>query len=71
MNLDDQNELRETERGRRYLLCTRIAGICDTIERIPMDDKQRQELKNLANVLLRMSLQHNDGGTSPHTVPGF
>lgn len=68
---NDQLQLCATVRGRRFLLCRHMNEFTSAIKALPIDEKERQELVNFANVLLRMAIIKNDGGTSPHRVPAF
>lgn len=69
--LQEEREMRETVRGRRFLLCRNMDGFRAALEAMPIDEKERQELVNLTNVLLRLAVIKNDGGASPHRVPAF
>lgn len=63
--------MRTDLRGRHFLLCRHMGEFTQAVEQIPMDEKARAELINLATVVLRMAVIHNDGGVSPHKVPAF
>ncbi|MCY1253058.1 hypothetical protein D9M68_122740 [compost metagenome] len=69
--LREEVEMRETERGRRFLLCRHMNGFTAAIESLPIDAQERQEIVNLANVLLRMALIKNDGHVSSQRVHAF
>ena len=70
MTLDEEKQLLETVGGRRLMLCRSMRSFVSCIENMPIDAVERQELVNLANVLLRLSVLKNDGGPiSPHRVP--
>lgn len=67
----EELRMRQDVRGRRYLLCKHMGSFTAALEQMPIGEQERQELINLAHVLLRMAVIKNDGGASPHRVPGF
>ena len=69
--LHEEIRMRQEERGRRFLMCRGMEKFRAAVEAMPIDEQERQELVNMANVLLRMAVIKNDGGASPHRVPAF
>jgi hypothetical protein len=62
----EELRLRQDMRGRRLLLCRSMDTFRACIEAMPIDAQERQELVNMANVLLRMVVIKNDGGPVSH-----
>jgi hypothetical protein len=70
--LRNELDLLSTAGGRRLVICRRVGDLTDAIRAIPANEADRNELCNLANVLLRLAVLLNDGGpVSPHKVPAF
>jgi hypothetical protein len=63
--------MRTDMRGRHYLLCTHMDEFKSAVEQIPMDERARAELLNLATVVMRMAVTHNGGALSTSKLAAF